>query len=671
MSSSTDLTSMVAGTELAHAGPSLLHGQRARAFATLSSHKGTIAIWLIDFTGELCGAWILGATTKQQAQTALSILDRRAIIENPRGGARATLEQLARTGGIPVPKLPGRFALLADLHQETQSARATYEQAATAHGDTTDSRMTPMTWPTPLPDTLDDDFRSAGRLWSGQGPATEAFVAATTAKRLIRMWNETESLRVRRAYLREQFGDAQVLPQPWREAAFTAYDEPFAQLPAIPRVTPAHVLKADIYADRLPASNRERSNDPMGSEIVDQIGPDGALIPDIDTTLTPSRKRELLLDALPDARIENYADHSVVRFHDQVILTKQVTHLGRPWAAFKKRIQIPGYWLDIDRQGNTDGLMVRFIGVYHYGETTIFVDFDPTTYVKRKANNSAAHVSTNDLFQAQTLGQFSREDKNGNRLTSVRADQFATYLLAGYQEKNPHIEVLDRFSEAFLDGSRIDGLAAVQEMYAANWPDKFQNEWAGFYVEFRLSHYVRQHRLGDFVVVQKEKRKGEFDYDLRFLNDGVLEHYGDLKASNIAVTDSPGNDAADFFRCLSETGRFWYVIFEHETWHGRDNGDVSTIAWNEWRRSVGHVPASKVYDSLSYAGRFKEAVQFVRVKILEVNQANVGIVLGDFQEDFGQYLGKGNPRKPKVLIKKKDIDNFLIYTKSIEVRATP
>ena len=168
--------------------------------------------------------------------------------------------------------------MLADLLQATQAARATYEQAATAHGDTTNTRMTPLTWPTPLPDTLDDDFRSADRLWSGEGPATEAFVAATTAKRLIRLWNETESLRVRRAYLREQFGDAQLLPQAWREAAFTAYDEPFAQLPASTRGTPAHVLKAEIFADRLPASNRERSDESMGSEIVDQIGPDGTLI---------------------------------------------------------------------------------------------------------------------------------------------------------------------------------------------------------------------------------------------------------------------------------------------------------------------------------------------------------------------------------------------------------
>lgn len=405
----------------------------------------------------------------------------------------------------------------------------------------------------------------------------------------------------------------------------------------------------------------------MGSEIVDQIERDGTLVQAPDTTLSPSRKRQLLFNALPGARIETYAGRDIVRFQDQLILTKQVTHLGRPWEAFKKRIQIPRYWLEVEEQGRADGLNVRFVGVYHYSDTTIFVDFEPSTYVKRKANNSAAHVSTIDLYQAQTLGQFSREDRNGNRLTSVRDDQFAVYLRRGYEERNPHIEVFDRFSREFLDGLKIDGLAAVQEMHAANWPDKFQNEWAGFYVEFRLSQYLAQNNLRDLVVVQKEKRKGEFDYDLRFLDQGVLEHYGDLKASNVAVNESPGNDAANFFRCISETGRFWYVIFEHETWHGRDNDNLATIAWNDWRRSVGHVGRSAVFDPLSYAGRFKEAVRFVRVKILEVNQANLAVVLGEFQKDFKQPDGK--PRKGKVLIKKKDIDNFLLYTKSIEVPA--
>ncbi|WP_298746931.1 hypothetical protein [uncultured Serinicoccus sp.] len=406
----------------------------------------------------------------------------------------------------------------------------------------------------------------------------------------------------------------------------------------------------------------------MGNTVVDQISPDGTLAHDFDTTLSQKRRLGLILDALPGATLERIAGTKVVMYGDNALLSKQVTYLGNPWEAYKKRIQMPKEWAVTYADALHRGLTPRFVGVYHYEDTTIFVDFDPKTYVEHGLNNSSAHVATNDLFQAQTLGQFSRVDQNDNRLTSVRADQFKSYMSVGYEEKNPHIDVLDRFTSEFLTGSRIGGLAAVQEMHAAEWPDKFQNEWQGFYVEYRLSSFLKKHGLEHLLIVQKEKRRSEYDYDLRLLRSGVTDHFGDLKASNIAVDDSPGNDAAKFFQCLEEYGRFWYVIYEHETWHSRDNRNLATIAWNEWRKSVGHV-GRKEYDPLSYAGKFKEAVRFVGVKVLEVNQANVGIVLKEFQKDFKQQTG-GAPRKPKVSIRKADIDNFLIYTKSIELPAT-
>lgn len=402
---------------------------------------------------------------------------------------------------------------------------------------------------------------------------------------------------------------------------------------------------------------------------VDQIAADGSLVRDVDTKLRAADKDDLLLAALPGATAETYHGVRVVRYDDQILLRAQVHHLGFPWAEFKKRIQIPSRWVEVHQEALDDGLTPRFIGIYRYRDVTIFVDFDPTTYVERKVNNSSAHLATNDLFQAQTLGQFSRQDKNGNRITSVRSDELATYLTVGYEERNPHIEVLDRFSEAFLDGQRVEGLEAVQRMFAAGWPDAFHGEWAGFYVEFSLSRYLVDNDLTPLMIVQKEKRKGEFDYDLRLLRDGALEHYGDLKASNIQVSESPGNDAADFYRCLEEFGRFWYVIVEHETWHGKDDADLPTIAWNEWKQSVGYFDrARKEYSPLSYKSRYKAAVRFVGVKVLEVNQANAHVVLGDFQEGLSQPDGK--PRKGKVMIKKRDIDNFLIYTKSIDSVAT-
>lgn len=403
----------------------------------------------------------------------------------------------------------------------------------------------------------------------------------------------------------------------------------------------------------------------MGNTVVDQIAPDGTLLHDVDKKLSQKRRLGLLLDALPGATLERIAGINVVLYDDHLILSKQVTHLGGRWEAYKKRIQLPPEWAPAYGQARNRGLTPRFVGVYHYDGTTIFVDFDPTTYVTHGLNNSSAHVATNDLFQAQTLGQFSRVDKNDNRLTSVRADQFNSYLRFGYEELNPHIDVLDRFTSEFLNGSKIEGLAAVQEMHAANWPDKFQNEWQGFYLEYRLDRFIRQHNLEHVMAVQKMKRKAEFDYDLRLLRNGATEHFGDLKSSAIGTSESPGNDEADFYDCLDEYGRFWYVIYEHQTWKGRDNGNLSTIAWNDWRRSVGHKQRKPGYDELSYWKKFKEAVLFNRVRVLEVNHANAGIVLaGGFQKGFKQADGVTD-RNAKVNIMKKEIDNFLIYSKSI------
>lgn len=398
----------------------------------------------------------------------------------------------------------------------------------------------------------------------------------------------------------------------------------------------------------------------MGSLVVDQIGPDGALVADVDTTLSDRQKNDLLLAAVPGGEIARYAGERVIRIGDQVILKKQVTHLGKPWPGFKKRIQIPKSWLDVERQATAEGLVARFVGIYHYGDVTIFVDFDPTTYVRRKANNSAAHVSTNDLYQAQTLGQFSRVDRNGNRLASIRADQFADYLRGLDKPTHPRLDVFHRFNLEFLVDEHIDALDAVRQMHASAWPDTFQGEWPGFYVEYRLDSFLRDERLGNLVEYQKVKHQGAFDYDLVFKNGDELEYYGDLKASDVTKRESPGNDAEDIRRCIAEYGRFWYVIYEHLTHHARDNGDRATIEWNEWKRSVGY-RGRKPYDPLSYAKRFKESVRFVKMMILEVNEANFHVVLGDFTQ------GKqpdGAARALKVMINKRNIDNFLIYSET-------
>lgn len=395
----------------------------------------------------------------------------------------------------------------------------------------------------------------------------------------------------------------------------------------------------------------------MGTLSVDQIDIGGRLVRDVDTTLTERDKDAILIRHLPGATTERCAGVRVVRFRDQVILKKQVTHLGYPWPEFKKRIQIPRSWVDAHEAATRAGLVPRFVGIYQYRDVTILVDFAPSTYVRRKANNSAAHVATNDLHQAQLRGVFSRTDRNGNRITSVRADRFAAYLLSDEVSFDPHLEVFRAFNQCFLDGRRLKALDAVKEMHTARWPDTFQAEWPGFYLEYRFQSFLDREKLTGTVNYLKDKRRGGYDYDLAFLRSGVISHYGDLKASDYVKHESPGNDAASIERCVREFGQFWYVIYEHETTRARDNENVATIAWNEWKRSVGY-KNGKDYNPMSYWTRFKESVRFVSMIVLEVNEANFEMVLGDFAQ--GQQPD-GAKRALKVMIRKRNIDNFLIY----------
>lgn len=396
----------------------------------------------------------------------------------------------------------------------------------------------------------------------------------------------------------------------------------------------------------------------MGNVVVDQIGHDGSRISDIDTTLTETQKNALLLEALPSATTALYGGQRVIKYRDQVILKAQVTYLGIPWEPFKKRIQISRRWVEAHDMALADRLTPRFVGIYYYNGVTIFVDFDPTTYVTRKANNSAAHIATNDLYQAQTRGIFSRTDKNGNRHTSVRFDLFANYLLGQTKEEHSYINIFRDFNIEFLTGARIEALDAVQEMHGARWPDTMQGEWAGFYLEYRLDEYLRRSGAHRLITFQRKKGRGVLDYDLIFRDGGYPSFYGDLKASNISRPESPGNDAERIQRCLATYARFWYVIYEHDTWHSRDEGDQPVLEWNEWRRSAGHV-GRKEYDRFSYARRFKSAVQFARMRILEVNEANFHMVLGNFHQG---RQPDGAARALKVMISKRNTDNFLIFS---------
>lgn len=400
----------------------------------------------------------------------------------------------------------------------------------------------------------------------------------------------------------------------------------------------------------------------MGSVQVDQLLPSGTVVLDYDKKLTPQQKIEALISSLDGAQKTKVAGVNAVQWQDQMILFKQITHLGIPWESYKKRIQIPKTWLTAYDEAATQGYRTRFVGIYQYEDLTLFVDFDPVLYLQRKANNSAAHVSTNDLFQALEHKTFQRTDKNGNRLVAIRSDAFANYL-SGVESTLPdkRFDIFEDLNSNLFTGEFIYGLDAVKQMYYASWPDRFQNEWAGFYLEYAFSQHTTQSGKTYLAEFVKNKTAGTLDFDLIWNSpDGSIDFLGDLKASDYTQRDALGNDALSLEKAINTHGKFWYVIYEHETRHSRDYGDIATREWNEWRRLHGHTQR-KEYSPLSYSSKYKESVRFIGMKVLEINAANKHIVLGDFNQGAQQ---SGASRAKKVLIKKNQMDNFLVFQAS-------
>lgn len=213
--------------QVPHTGPSLLQGRPVRAMAAVSLRDTELAIWLIGLTGEPCGAWILDATEEGAALTAMNILDRRALVEREPGDAQGILEDLAQRIGIAAPTTTDRCASLTHLLEATEAARVAYQEFTAQPSATARSKRAALSWPTPLPKMLTETESSVRRAWSRAGDPPDAFRLAISANRLMQLWAETESTRVRRTYLREEFGEAQPLPEGWRAAALAAFDEPF------------------------------------------------------------------------------------------------------------------------------------------------------------------------------------------------------------------------------------------------------------------------------------------------------------------------------------------------------------------------------------------------------------------------------------------------------------
>lgn len=390
----------------------------------------------------------------------------------------------------------------------------------------------------------------------------------------------------------------------------------------------------------------------------EQIRPDLSLDIAQDQVLTPKQQTEALIRFLGEknCKVQEILGHRVFVYataqKKYILLHRAVSYLGNPHPKFKKRVQLPHWYKEYYAEIKRKKLPydVRFIGVYHYKGLIVFVDFIKDTYLKKTVHNSSAHIYINDLYQALTNGVFHKEDTFGNHIYTIHGQKLANYLCGKEIGQNILFSMFEIFNHGFTFGQWLKVLPTIKEMEKAKWPEWRQTEWPGWYLEYKFNQFTVDYKTSPHIIYSgqsnKKKQNGSFDFDIWFKKS---QFYGDLKASDIVAKEAPGNDQETFIECINMFGKFWYVIYEHETKKdSEENGYKDVRAYNKYMKK----------DELSYAKRLKTSVKFIKMTILELNRFNFHDALSEFNQGHQQ---DGTARNPKFMIKKKDIDNFVVF----------
>lgn len=391
----------------------------------------------------------------------------------------------------------------------------------------------------------------------------------------------------------------------------------------------------------------------------EQITSDCSVVIDYDQ---PLLKREDILNAFKSSlgqncTVEKYGTHVVYTFSHNGIkeyfLTSSITYLSKPHPIFKKRCQTKIWFKNFYNEfKDKPDTRIRLVGIYHYEGLIVFVEFKIDDYLKRKSNSSAAHVFSNDIYQALSNGIFEKFDKNKNHITVIRKENFKQYLI-GNVKGNYLLDVFKNFNSEFPFNQWITAEYAISAMKSENWPKWKETEWAGWYLEFLFYKYLKKNNISDVVYTGMQTKIDKLDFDVHFTGECF---YGDLKSSDISKKDSPGNDQENVLAAISKHKKLWYIIFEHETI--KDTARDCEMA----KKRMDLVGTPYVDGGhICYQKRMKHSVRFKRMIILELNNINMSEVLKEFRQG---HQPSGDARKPKFLIDKQNIDNCIILSYS-------
>ena len=390
----------------------------------------------------------------------------------------------------------------------------------------------------------------------------------------------------------------------------------------------------------------------LSSVKVEQIDSSKGVIVDYGETLSNNEIIEIASDVFTNVELREGHLYGRYNNEDFCLYFKNVSYLGNPHPIYKKRIQIPKTFIELYDKNAYKNIKTLLIGIYKYKDVVLFCDFNTSTYVKNRINNSSAHVYTIDLLKGLETGFFQKQDRAGNSITVFTKNRVNDFYKSKFEhtEIESKMEIVSTFDDFFKTISKDwFGIDCYKEMIRGEYNNKFQSEWVGFYLEYLLDSYIAEHHLFDIVKYLQNKKTGEIDLDLYF---SKINSYGDLKAHSDSSGGIIGNDY-NTIDSIIKNGKVYYIVCNHTTEMDKDHGYEVTKFWNKIQNKD---------DILSYSNKMKHDVKLTGYYILEINKFNFKYV-----DIYNQGRNSnGNERNPKIAISNKDIGNFLIHMVEFE-----
>ena len=380
---------------------------------------------------------------------------------------------------------------------------------------------------------------------------------------------------------------------------------------------------------------------------VEQITASGEIINDYGEILTKSEISNILTSHFPNLERKSNLFYGIYENVKYCIVCKNISYLGVPHPIHKKRIQISSSFKNIYNENKKNGIITILLGIYKYKTNILFCDFNTEKYINNKVNNSSAHVYSIDLLNGLKNGYFRKTDMRGNIITCFDVNNIENFFKTKFFDiPVPEFSIFSTLDDFFINITKEwFGIDAYTEMIDSNYHNKFQSEWPGTYLEYKLEEYLKVNNKENIISFHQDKKKSGIDLDLMFPSLGL---YGDLKAHSVTSSGIQGNDY-DTIMSLIDKQSVYYVVANHYTEKDKEHNYVVTKFWNE---------AQGKDDLMSYANKMKYSVKISSYSILELNKYNKKYICIYKQGKNSN----GKPREPKINIKNKDLPNFIIHS---------